>query len=158
MLVFVKPVFFLCFAHAHPGLDIDIVIDPVHIRKSMMDHIVFHVPHEAVTSQYIERKSGKMIYPFVFGETAMRPVMHHIESDGCDHASQEHAFQYGPKSAGGKKNEVDVYQHETHHQYHRLDKKVVIPRGRLAHLLKIITDPGFQLSVKRMGYVGKFGH
>ena len=108
MLVFVKPVFFLCFAHAHPGLDIDIVIDPVHIRKSMMDHIVFHVPHEAVTSQYIERKSGKMIYPFVFGETAMRPVMHHIKADSGHYTAQKHAFQYGPKGIGGEKDQMDI--------------------------------------------------
>jgi hypothetical protein len=143
MLIAVETVSFLRFGHPHPGLDIDIVIDARHIRIGMMDDIVFHIPHKAVTPQYVQRKSGQMIYPFIFGKTAMRTVMHNIETDGGYHPAQQHTFQDGPDGTGRKEHEMDIDKDETRHQDNGLQKKIIITRSGLAHLLKITADPPF---------------
>jgi hypothetical protein len=158
MLVLVQAVFLLRFAHTHPGLDIDIVIDTIHIGERMVNDIVFHIPHEAVASQDIQGKSSKMIHPFVFRKTTMRPVMHHVKSDRRDNPAQQHTFQYRPENGRSKKYQVDIDQLKAHHQYHRLQKDLGIPRSGLSNLFEIIADPLLQFRMKGMGTVRKFGH
>ncbi len=92
MLVSVHPVFLLRFAHPHPGLDIDIIIYPINIRVSMMNDIVLHVPHKAVTSQYIQGKRSKVVYPFAIAETSMSAVVHHVEANGRNDTTHQHTF------------------------------------------------------------------
>ena len=55
-----KAVFFLRRAHAHPRLDINVVIHSIYIRISMMDHIVFHIPHKAVATD--DSPDGEQTY------------------------------------------------------------------------------------------------
>ena len=131
----------LRFAHAHPGLNIDVVIDTVDIGKSMMDDIVFLVPHKTVPTQDIQGKSSEVIDPFIFGKAAMRPVMHHIETDSGNDPTKQDTLQYRPKDRRGEKYQVDIDKNKTYHQDHRLQKKTVIPRLRLANLFEISTDP-----------------
>src|ERR1700761_9407989 len=116
MLITMHAVLLLRLAHPHPGLDIDIVIYPVHIRISMMHHIMLHIPHKAVPAEDIQRKSRQTIDPLIFRKTAMRPVMHHIKPYGRHQPAQNHTFHYRLKCIGGEKDQVYVNKQKAHHQ------------------------------------------
>src|SRR4051794_18281521 len=116
MLVLMKTIFLLCFAHPHPGLNVNIIIDPIHIGVGMVNDIMLHIPHKAVAAQYIQGKSRQAIDPFVLRKAPVRPVMHHIEADGGYHTAQQNAFHNGPKSIGSKEHEMDIDKQEAYHQ------------------------------------------
>ena len=156
MLVFMHFVFFLGFAHPHPGLNIDVVIYPVHVGIGVVDHIVFHIPHKAVAPQYIQRERRKAIDPFVPRKTAMRSVMHHIEPDGSCQSPQQYAFHDRPKRRRSEKYQMHVDKGEAYHQDHRLQKEIVIPGCRFTDFLEIVADPLLQFSVERMWNSSKF--
>src|SRR3984885_11713981 len=80
VLVGVHPVFFPALPHPHPGLNIDIVIHPGHIGISMVNNIMFYIPHKTVAAEDVQGESRKMVHPFVFGKAAMRTVMHDIKT------------------------------------------------------------------------------
>jgi hypothetical protein len=148
MLVPVKAVFFLRFAHPHPGLDIDVVVDAVYICISMVDNIMLHIPHEAISSQDIQRESSQSVQPFIFRKASMCPVMHHIESNRGYEATQQHTLYDRPKGIGCKKHQVNVDERKAKHQYDSLDKKIVITCLRFSHFLKIGANSLLQFSVE----------
>jgi hypothetical protein len=75
VLVFVHFILLLSAAHPHPWLNIDIIVYTIYIGKGVMNHIMLHVPHKAVSTQDIQRECRDNIHPFVLAETAMAP--HH---------------------------------------------------------------------------------
>jgi hypothetical protein len=110
--------------------------------------IVLHIPHKAVAAQDIQRKSGQPIDPPVFGETPMRPVMHDIKADGRYHPAEQNAFHDAPEGIRCEKDQMDIDKDKGDHQDHRLQKKTVVTRFRLANFLKIIADSFFQFSME----------
>src|SRR5258708_40306966 len=157
VLVFVQTVFFLRCAHTHPGLDIDIIVNAIHVRKGMVDDIVFLIPHKTVAPQDVQGESRKMIDPFIFGKNAMGSVMNHIKADSRNDPAQQHTFQDSPESSRSKKDEMNIDKRKADHQDHRLQEQAEITCSGFTYFLKIITDPFFQLSMKRLGGGGKFG-
>ena len=151
MLVAVQPVTFLRLGHPHPWLDIYIIVYAFHVCIGVVDDIVLHVPHKAVAAEDIQGKGCEDVNPFIFGETAMRAVVHDVETDRRNHAAQQHTFRDTPKGVRGEEDEVDVNEDEAYHQDHRLYKKVVITGLCLADLLEIIGDPFFQFCVEVLG-------
>src|ERR1700722_9709868 len=120
MLVLVHLILFLRLAHPHPGLNVDIIIHAIDVGESMVDDIVFHIPHKTIPAEYIERKCSKMIYPFIFTETAMRAIVHHIESNSCNYAAQQHTFGNGKKNARSEKNKMYINEGKGQHQDYSL--------------------------------------
>ena len=86
----------------------------------------------------------------------MGAIMHDIKADRSRQTTQQDTLQNGPKCIGGKKDQVDIDEGKTQHQDDRLQPQVVITRRRRAHFLKIVADPVFQLSVKRLGSMSEF--
>ena len=104
-----QPVFFLGGTHPHPGLDVDVIVDPINIGVGMMNHIVLHIPHETVTTQNIKGKGGEHVHPFILAETAVGPVVHYIKTYSSNDATQKHAFQ-DRKYGDGCEEIRDVYK------------------------------------------------
>src|ERR1700722_11141071 len=116
VLIPVQPILFLALGHPHPGLGIDIVIDACYIRIRMMYNVVLHIPHEAVTSQDIQRKSGDRIYRLVFRKTAVGAIVHDIKANSSRQTTQQDTLQNSEKCIGGKKDQVDIDKGKTQHQ------------------------------------------
>ena len=47
-------VFFLRAAHAEPRLNVDVIVHTIHICIRMMNDVMLHVPHKAVTAEYVQ--------------------------------------------------------------------------------------------------------
>jgi len=156
VLIPVQLIFFLGLAHPHPGLGIDIVIYACYIRIRMMHDVMFHIPHETVASQDVQRKSSDRVHYLVFRKTAMSAIVHDIKTDRRRQTTQQDTLQNSPKCIGGKKDQVDIDEGKTQHQDDRLHPQVVIARRGRPYFLKIVTDPFFQLSVKRLGSLSEF--
>ena len=122
MLVFMKRIPFLGLAHAHPGLDVNIIINSVHVGVGMMDHIVLHIPHETVPAKYVQGKSGQVIDPLVFAKTPVSPVMHDIEPYRRHQATQQNALQDSPECRRCEEYQVYIHQYKAHHQEKSLYK------------------------------------
>ena len=101
----------LCAAHSKPGLNVNIVVNTINICVCMVNDIVFYVPHEAASAQYIQGKSSDIVHPFVLAETAMRAVVHYIEADRGYHATQYNTFEQGHPNGGFKEYEVNIHCH-----------------------------------------------
>src|SRR5580658_8385915 len=108
VLIPVQLIFFLGLAHPHPGLGVDIVIDACYVRIGMMYNVVFHIPHEAVTSQDVQRKSSDRVNCLVFRKTAMSAIMHDIKTNGSRQTTQQDTLQDRKKSIRGKKDQMDI--------------------------------------------------
>lgn len=158
VLVFMQPVFFLALAHPHPGLDIDIIVHTINICEGMVDHIVFHVPHEAVSAEDIQRESGKYIQPFVFAEAAMGTVVHHVEADRCYQSAEDHTLYDLQPHRRCKEDQVYIYECKTDTEDDRFQEKLVVTGGGFAYFFKVGADPFFQLGMERVGDIGKLGN
>src|SRR5215207_2834932 len=102
-------------AHAHPGLDIYVIIHPIHVGIGMVDHIVFYIPHEGTSPKHIQGKSSHVVDPFVLAETAMRAIMHYIKPNPGHNYTQKAAFQDSPYRSGRKKNKVNIEKQKRSH-------------------------------------------
>src|SRR5687768_11997063 len=156
MLVLMQCVFFLRGAHTHPWLDVDIIIYSVDISICVMDNVVLHVPHKAVSTEYVQRKCRKMVHEFVFAKTSVSTIVHYIETDRGNNSTQQNAFKNSPYRSRSKEYKMDINKKKTDHKYHRLDKKTIIAGGGFTHFFKILTDPSFQLRMEGVLDIGKF--
>src|ERR1700688_5072932 len=103
MLVFVQLIFFLSGTHAHPRLNVDIIIYTINIGKCMMNDIMFHIPHKTIATENVKRKRCEMIYPLVFAKAPMGAIMHYIKTDRCNYTTEQHTFEDREKSIWRKK-------------------------------------------------------
>jgi hypothetical protein len=148
MLVFVKLKSFLRGAHAHPWLNVDIVVNTGYIGIRMMDDIMFAIPDKAIASKNIQGECGHHIGPFMFTETTMGAIMHYIKSDGGNNTAEQNTFADCQQRDGCEKNKVDIQAHKRNTQYKCFEIEIKISGRSLSHLFKIGIDPFFKVGVE----------
>jgi hypothetical protein len=156
MLVLMQLQSFLGSTHAHPGLDVDIIIHPGNIGIGVMNDIVLAVPDKAVSAEDIQGESSSHIHPFALAETAMGPVVHDIKSDGRNHTTEQYAFEDGQHCPRSKEYQVCVQPDKRNTQHNCFKVQIKIARHRLSGLIKIGIDPFFEIGVKTVGAARKF--
>jgi len=156
MLVLMQLQSFLGSTHAHPGLDIDIIIHPGNIGIRMMNDIVLTVPDKAVSAENIQGKSGSHIHPFALAETAMGPVVHDIKPDGRNHTTEQYAFKDGQHGSWREEYQVCIQSDKRNTQHNGFKVQIKIARHGLSGLIKIGIDPFFEIGVKTVGAARKF--
>ncbi len=124
MLVFMQFVFFLCGAHTHPWLDINIIINTIDIGICVMNNIMFYVPHKAASSNKFSEKAANTLtglcllkLPCAPSCMMLKPIAETIPPSKT-HSSNAHTIP-------GVKNTRWIYRKDKScHQDDRLDKKI----------------------------------
>src|SRR5688572_11379000 len=113
MLVTVHCKFGLGRTHPEPWLDINIIVYTINICISMVNDIVFYIPHKRTASQYIQCKGCGFVQPFVLTKATVSTIMHNIETNTGNHKTKNYAFKDSPESGWCKKYEVDIKKHKS---------------------------------------------
>ncbi len=116
MLKAVGTVALLAGRHAHPGLNVEVVVYPLNIGIHMVHRIVLGIPHVAAAPHHVEGEGCETVEPRVLAEAAVSTVVHHIEADEGNDAAHKHALQHSPGKGRCEKHQVRVQGYQAGQQ------------------------------------------
>ena len=87
----VEPMFWLALVHAHPGLDVDVVIHTLHVGERVVVDVVLELPEIDATAEQVEGVPHHLVHPLVAAVAAMGAIVHHVEPHAGQHHAQEGA-------------------------------------------------------------------
>ena len=82
MLEAVQRVLGLVGRHAHPRLDVDIVVVTLDVGVGVVDKIMLGIPHVRATAKHTQRVGSQSVHPSETREAAVGTVVHHIKANG----------------------------------------------------------------------------
>ncbi len=123
----------LCGGHTHQAIILNIIVHTVDIGISMVDHIVFHIPHKLAGAHHTARSGSDLIHRFAFATSFHDCHLHYKKPiEAIIQPSREHSNtpQY---HAGSKITASADRSRQTQHQHNGF-----MPEGEISGLFDIV--------------------